>query len=456
MKRTLNALWEKMCAHLKFDNKLDLEILEFHADQIELEKQPLQPALRSTLYIIVGIVLFAVLWSAVAKVDKIVVAEGHLIPTTQTIKIQPLENSIIKKFEVKVGEIVQSGQTLVRLDPTFAQADESRLTAREKILSLQISRLECELYDSDFTSQNIGEEHEEMLQNTLFLKRKDEYQSRISSFGSSIKELIIAIDSLVRQIEEGEKQLAILKKIHNLYNDLYKKQNSSLISLLNAQFQSESKISELTRLKSDMTEKKEAIRRIEAERSAFASKWSNDVLENLTTLRKERDSVREDLAKASRLHSLAALTAPESGVVLELGPFSEGSVARVGEAVMVLVPLNVPLEAEIFIDPSDIGYIRPGDTCRIKLDTFPFQKHGTLEGTLRTIGNDSVRPEGAELPKYKARVQLTKTKLTNVPEDFYLLPGMSLRTEVKVGTRRVITFFTYPLFRALDESLREP
>jgi HlyD family secretion protein len=33
---------------------------------------------------------------------------------------------------------------------------------------------------------------------------------------------------------------------------------------------------------------------------------------------------------------------------------------------------------------------------------------------------------------------------------------MGVRGEILVGDRRVITYFLYPLIRALDESLREP
>jgi HlyD family secretion protein len=35
-------------------------------------------------------------------------------------------------------------------------------------------------------------------------------------------------------------------------------------------------------------------------------------------------------------------------------------------------------------------------------------------------------------------------------------PGMTLTAEMKVGSRRVISYFLYPLLRGLDESIREP
>ena len=43
-----------------------------------------------------------------------------------------------------------------------------------------------------------------------------------------------------------------------------------------------------------------------------------------------------------------------------------------------------------------------------------------------------------------------------VPDGFRLIPGMKVRAEIKVGTRSVISYFLYPVIRALDEGLREP
>jgi HlyD family secretion protein len=260
----------------------------------------------------------------------------------------------------------------------------------------------------------------------------------------------------MEQHEESRRQLVILTRVENIYKQLHEQKIESLVSYLNAQLQKTAKISEITRLKNEIEEKTQSVSRVRAEKNAFISNWNNEILGELTKLKTEYDAIREDLSKAARLHDLTKLVAPEAGVVLELGPFSVGSVATAGAAVMTLVPLHAVIEAEILIDPGEIGYVRAGDACRLKLSTFPFQKHGTLDGELRTISSDSLRAETSETPKFKARVRLTGTKLNNVPDDFTLVPGMSLRAEVKVGTRRVISFFIYPLVRTLDEALREP
>ncbi len=452
----IRALCKKIADRFEIKQDTSLALLEFHADQAEMENRPMPFSLRLTLYALVLIIASAIVWATVSKVDKVVAASGRLVSTAQTVKIQPLGTSIIKKFEVEIGQIVTAGQILVRLDPTFAQADAQRLTARKNSLRLQISRLEAELRHTDFVPLPQTEEEDRKNQTILFRGRTDEYNSRVEAYAKSIEELTATLQSSEQQYQENIKQLGIIKELEKIYEGLYHKKVQSLADLLNARYQRASKQADVSRLDNEIKERRQSVARLTAEKNAFFSKWHNDISMELVAARKEYDAVNEELTKAARLRDLSVLVAPRPAVVLELGALSEGSVAREGEPVMTLVPLDAPLEAEVFIEPSEIGYVRVGDACRLKLDTFPFQKHGTIAGTLRTITDDAVRVERSERPGFKARIAFDAVTLMHVPDTMRLLPGMSLRAEIKVGTRRVITFLTYPLVRVLDESMRDP
>ena len=43
-----------------------------------------------------------------------------------------------------------------------------------------------------------------------------------------------------------------------------------------------------------------------------------------------------------------------------------------------------------------------------------------------------------------------------MPAGTLLSPGMVASAEIRVGTRSVLSYFLYPVIRALDESIREP
>lgn len=75
--------------------------------------------------------------------------------------------------------------------------------------------------------------------------------------------------------------------------------------------------------------------------------------------------------------------------MLEVAQRSIGSVLREAEPLVTLVPVAAPVEAEVSIAARDIGQVAAGDTVRVKLDAFPFQKHGTAGGLVRTLSADA-------------------------------------------------------------------
>jgi hemolysin D len=186
-------------------------------------------------------------------------------------------------------------------------------------------------------------------------------------------------------------------------------------------------------------------------------------MEDLVELRDKRAAAAEELKKARLRKAMAVLTAPADAAVLDIAQRSIGSIAREAEPLFTLVPLNVPLEAEVLVAAKDIGYFALDDQARIKFDAFPFQKHGTVSGRVRTISHDAFAPdsrvdekEHGPAPFYKVRLELGDLKLHSVPQDFRFIPGMTIQAEIKAGRRSVISYFLYPLLRGLDESFHEP
>jgi len=185
-------------------------------------------------------------------------------------------------------------------------------------------------------------------------------------------------------------------------------------------------------------------------------------------VRGELARVEEALVKAARMDELTQITAPQDGVVLEVARRSVGSVLREGEALISLIPAHVPLIAEVTLNSSDIGYAKPGDAVTLKVDAFPFQRHGTLTGRLRAISQESFgrtsEPRDAETTPgaagqgavHRGQIELDRSTLGNLPDGARLTPGMTLSAEIMVGSRSVLGYFLYPVTRGLQESLREP
>jgi multidrug efflux pump subunit AcrA (membrane-fusion protein) len=180
--------------------------------------------------------------------------------------------------------------------------------------------------------------------------------------------------------------------------------------------------------------------------------------------------------EAAQPRGVVRVEAPEEAVVLRLAKLAVGSVLNEGEPFIELALLRSTMEAEIYVHPRDVGFLRPGDAATIKLEPYYFVEHGWAEGKVRWIsqssfasapralasaaatspgsGADAATQLGA--PLYKARITITAWKLRNVPEDARPLPGMPLAADIHVGTRSVFWYLASGIVRGFDEAMREP
>ncbi len=95
----------------------------------------------------------------------------------------------------------------------------------------------------------------------------------------------------------------------------------------------------------------------------------------------------------------------------------------------------------------------PSDTA-VKLDAFPFTRHGALEGTVLSESEDSVQHEQLG-PVYPVRIRIDRNGIRVDEREVRLSSGMAAGVEVRTGKRRIIDFLLSPVARAADESLRE-
>jgi hemolysin D len=198
---------------------------------------------------------------------------------------------------------------------------------------------------------------------------------------------------------------------------------------------------------------------LKADREAFVQQWSAQLSQDLVTARNNLDTARAQLEKALKHEDLVRLTALEPSVVLTVAKLSVGSVLKEGDTLFTLMPTNTPLEAEIRIASRDIGFLRPGDRCVIKVDAFNYMEHGTAEGIVRWISDNAFTLDDDGKPVdafYKSRCSIDKVHLIKVPAKFRLIPGMTLRADVNVGTRSVAMYLLGGIIRGFNEAMREP
>lgn len=438
---------------------LPKEALEFQPDAEELELTPLPVAARLTLYIIVSMFLVFLIWSFFAKTDKIISATGKIVSSGKNINISPLQDAIIRSIDVRLGATVKKDDILVRLDPTFSTADATRLQKTKTYDVLLLTRMESELTGAPFIPPASATPQDIETQRKLLAGRLDEFSAKLRTANTRISQYQHDIQALQRQYTQMEKQVSVAQELVGMRQKVYEQGSDSRLSMLEAENHLAQTNVSMEQLKGSLASKRHELNQFLAEKEAFIEGWRNDLVNQLTTGTKDLQSVEEDLSKAERFQELTILTAPSDAVVLDIANYNPGTVIKSGETMMTLVPLNAPLEAAVYVDPSDIGYIRQGDPAEIRLDTYPFQKYGYLDASLRTIAEDAqtLDTTGGRKFTYEGRLQITSMDhMLNLPADFRLVPGMTLSSDIKVGSRTVITYITWPLMRIFGESIREP
>ncbi len=123
------------------------------------------------------------------------------------------------------------------------------------------------------------------------------------------------------------------------------------------------------------------------------------------------------------------------------------------------MPLGETLQAEVQINSADVGYVKLQTPVRIKIDAFPFQKHGLIKGQLDKLGQDAFTKDPSSNqagPYYLGRATLEQNELRHLPRNAPLIPGMTLSAEIVVGQRSVMSYVLYPVMRGLSEAAREP
>ncbi len=413
------------------------DINDFQPDAISLRNAPLPWWAGWGVIWLFCFAMAVLAWASLCKLDIIVQAPGKIISKSPTIEMRPLEHAAIREIKVRVGDRVAKGQVLITFDPVFNAADEARLASDLKRYSAHVGRLEAELEKKDYAAQQ--DDAAQRWEHSLFETRKKLYDQRITSFSEGIARL-------EQYAADKEQQLMRYRELeHNYMSRRAVIPLRELHELGVSRIQVEADIKSLDRERLAM----------EAERNAFIEEWNSKVLEELVAVRQELVKTEKEYEKIRQLVSYVSLCAPEDAVVHMIAPVAPGSAVREAEPLITLVPLHEGMEAEVEVSAMYIGRVKAGQSARLKLNAFPFQQYGTLDGTVVYISRDTLNSERKDVPPwYMARISITKGQADE--KRIFLLPGMEIQAEILVGKRRIIEYALYPLIKVFDEALREP
>jgi hemolysin D len=376
--------------------------------------------------------------------------------------LQALDPSIIKTIDVREGEQVQAGQLLATLDSTFTSADVTQYKRQVASLEAQVLRDRAELGNTALSFPD----HEDAefrsyagLQQALYKQRKAQYAAQAASFDSKISQTEATIQKLQKDDERYAQRDDVLQKIETMRSTLADSGSGSKLNLYLSQDTRLELLRTMDNTHNSLIEARHQLDSLKADRQAFIEQWNAQLSQDLVTTQNSLDTAKASYDKAVKHQDLVRLTADEPSVVLTLAHLSVGSVLKQGDPFITLMPLKTRLDAEIRIASRDVGFIRPGDTCTLKIDAFNFAEHGTAEGKVRWVSEGAFTTDDngqATDAYYKARCSVERTDFVDVPSNFRLIPGMTLTGDVHVGTRSVAMYVIGDMLKGIGQAMREP
>jgi hemolysin D len=430
----------------------------FKPDAAAIEEAPVPLSAHAALFVVAALLLTAIIWAVIGTVDRIVVAPGKIATRTPMLVMQPFTTSRVVEIAVKAGDHVVKGQVLARFDPAFAAADVSSLQQKVDSLTAQGQRLEAQLRGMPF-SAGPQDGADRITQAQIFAQELSDYNASINQRDARQGQIQSQIQLDETNLPGMQQQLGMAQRVVQMYDRLARQKAAATLDIMRSQ---SSLIDAQTRLQNTAGDREKLLQQraeTQQERQSFIEKWRSDHNQQLVDTRQKLSEAVETLNKANRMQEFTQMTAPVDGIVQEVADRSVGSVLREAETLVTLVPDNADLYVEASVPSRDIGYLKLGDSVRVKLESYPFQRFGTISGVLTVISPDS-QPlkEGDDKSQvvYRVQVKLDDRAAALLARSIHLKPGLVASAEIKTGGETIANYILHPIIRIGDESLREP
>jgi len=422
---------------------------EFKPLLVEIEEEPLNPLGQLIFWVIICALIFCSLWMYFGRIDVVVTTRGKVIPTGEVKIIQPLTSGVLSSILVKPGQLVEAGQVLMEIDPTDTEPELASLKADQKQVGLEILRIEALLSDADFLPTRDGYDSQQLeVQRNLYKSGRGKLIRQIQVKRDELSQVEQRLAGALKSNQQtaylhevSRLRLDRLEPVHDLISrDEYDQASTDLVTYSNQLASSQHQIKELEASKAQVLEQ---ILLIEEENR-------NQLLTELAEKRQEVLYLDAKIERTEFVNARQQIRAPVRGHVSQLLVHTVGGVVTPAEKLAILVPADSAPLIKAQVLNRDVGYLASGMDVAIKIDTFEFQKYGMLDGRLLQVAQDSIEDEHLGLV-YEIYVEPLEKTLIVDGAAAPLVNGMSVTAEIKVGKRRIIEFFIYPLIKYFDE-----
>jgi adhesin transport system membrane fusion protein len=424
---------------------------------------------RMIMYSTLSLMFVGLVWAHFAVLDEVKRGNGRVIPTRQMQVVQSLEGGIVGAILVREGEMVNEGQTLMRIEDTKFASELGEIRERRGATAARVVRLEAES-----AGRSIVEFPPELQKSA-----PQAVAAEKSLFDARQRKLAQDIDVISQQETQRRSELAeykatsdklaetlkLLQREVDLTQNLYQQKVVPEIEFLRVQRQGSEMRGQFETAKASMAKATAGIQEAQSRLESAKTTLRAQADEDLAKSRGDLAVLEENIKSARDRVFRAEMKSPVHGIVNKINVTTIGAVVQPGGNLMDIVPLDDSLLVEGRIRPQDIAFIRAEQDAVVKISAYDSSVYGSLKGKVERISADAIVDDKAERAAasggeknesyYRVIVRTDKNHLGTTEKPLPIIPGMVATVEVLTGRKSVLDYLMRPARMLREEALRE-
>lgn len=395
-------------------------------------------------------------WSAVTNINEVARAPGEIVPQGFQQVVQHFDGGIVREILVTEGQMVESGDLLVRLDGAGAQEDLVRAASQQTALLMQKERLQAFVdgRHPDFSSIKGATP-------ALVAEQMSIFNSMMQARG---KEKLVIQDQIAQKrqyigvlqtkLRTQQENIAIVQDKYDRIKELDARGSVAHIDYLEAKQELNSLKGESDKTRKEIAQAQSELKEYEGRLSSMAAGHNDDAYQQLDIVAASLAQNNEIIAKQQERVNRLAVRAPVRGVIKGLAINTIGGVVQPGQTLMEIVPLDKSLVVEARIPPQYIGNLKPGQSVQVKVSAYDFTRYGSVSGKLDAISATTFTGERGER-FYRGRIVLDRDYVGRDKSVNAVTPGMTVMADIVTGQKTILEYLLKPIQRSLQTAFSE-
>lgn len=395
-------------------------------------------------------------WSATAPIEGAVIAPGVVAAAGQNITIRHLEGGVVQQINVRQGDRIAKGESLMKIDPVAAQAQASRIEQRLFALKARQARLRAERdgLDKLVMPPEIPNQEDVREQIEEFEARRLRFVSEIAILNKRRQSLEDVLAGLEAQEKAAREQLDVVKDERGRKSSLLEKgltNRSEYTALLRAEAdlvgQAASVQAEIASYKTRILEAGEQIERQTTERTEQA-------VSQLSEVREQMIDLEQQLAAAKDILERTNVRAPADAVVVNSNVNAVGGIVRPGDPIFELLPTSDELIINARVSPVDKDSIRIGQEARLNFSALNATLTPQVAGKVTYVSADRLVDPSDNVPFFLVHLKIDGQLPPQIdPEK--ISPGTPVEAFISTGSRTFLAYVTKPLRDSFERAFRQ-